>query len=116
LKPELLARVVQSKLVVRKKVEELAVDELPRSQGLYIFYDCEQALYVGECENLRKRLRKHLEHSDIKSLAHWLWQHGVSDLHLEFHVLPEDTKTRVRKALETELIVSRKPTFNFQGA
>jgi site-specific DNA-methyltransferase (adenine-specific) len=115
LRPELLARVVQSKLVVRKKVEDLAVDELPRSQGLYIFYDSEQALYVGECENLRKRLRKHLEHSDIKNLAHWLWQHGVGDLHVEFHVLPEDTKTRVRKALETELIASRKPTFNLQG-
>jgi hypothetical protein len=115
LKPEMFARVVQSKLVVRKKVEELSLDELPSSQGLYIFYDCEQALYVGECENLRKRLRKHVEHSDNKNLAQWLWQHGVRDLHLEFHVLPEDTQARVRKALENELIVSRKPTFNVRG-
>ena len=75
----------------------------------------DQVVYIGECENLRKRLRKHLDHSDNKGLAHWLWQHGMSDLHLEFHVLPEDTTTRVRKALETELIASRQPTFNVQG-
>jgi hypothetical protein len=115
LKPELLARVVQSKSVERKKVTDLSVEELPVSQGLYIFYESDQALYVGECENLRKRLRKHLDHSDNKGLAHWLWQYGVSELHLEFHVLPEDTTTRVRKALESELIDSRKPTFNVQG-
>src|ERR1700730_7730913 len=56
LKPELLARVVQAELVVRKKVTDLSVDELPKRQGLYVFYDCDQALYVGECKNLRKRL------------------------------------------------------------
>src|ERR1700683_2824850 len=106
---------MQAELVVRKKVADMSNDQLPRRQGLYIFYDGDQALYVGECKNLRKRLSKHLEHSDIKGLARWLWQHGVSDLHLEFHVLPEDTKTRVRKALETELIASRMPTFNVQG-
>lgn len=59
--------------------------------------------------------RKHLDHSDNKSLAQWLWQHGASDLHIEFHVLPEGTAARVRKALENELINSRKPTFNVQG-
>jgi predicted GIY-YIG superfamily endonuclease len=115
LKPELLARVVQAKSAVRKKVSDLAISDLPASQGLYIFYDREQALYAGECQNLRKRLRKHLDHSDNKSLAHWLWQHGVSELHLEFHVLPDDTETRARKALEAELIGSRKPTFNVQS-
>src|SRR5262249_26445121 len=112
---ELLARVVQSKVVVRKKVDELIVDELPAVQGLYIFFDREHALYVGDCENLRKRLRKHLEHSDNKSLARWLWQHGACDLNLEIHILRDDTTTRVRKALEAELIASRKPTFNVHG-
>jgi site-specific DNA-methyltransferase (adenine-specific) len=115
LKPELLARVVQSKTVERKRVTDLILEELPASQGLYVFHERDQALYVGECENLRKRLRKHLDHSDNKGLAHWLWQHGVSDLHLEFHILPDDTTTRIRKALEAELIASRNPTFNVQG-
>jgi predicted GIY-YIG superfamily endonuclease len=115
LKPELLARVVQAESVVRREITALSADELPTSQGLYLFFSRDKALYVGECKNLRKRLSKHLEHSDIKGLARWLWQHGATDLHLEFHVLPEATTTRIRKALEVELIVSRKPTFNVQG-
>jgi hypothetical protein len=30
-------------------------------------------------------------------------------------VLPEDTSTRIRKALEAELIISRRPVFNISG-
>jgi hypothetical protein len=70
---------------------------------------------VGECENLRKRIRKHLEHSDNKGLAHWLWSHGALEMHLEYHVLPVEVTTRVRKALEAELILSRRPIFNIAG-
>jgi excinuclease UvrABC nuclease subunit len=44
-------------------------------------------LYVGEAINLRKRLRKHLDHSDNKGLARWLWENGATDLHLKIHVL-----------------------------
>lgn len=100
---------------MHKRVEEIEAGEIPNRQGLYIFFDREQALYVGECENLSKRLKKHLGHSDNKGLARWLWQHGMKALHLEIQVLPESTIARVRKALEAELIMSRKPIFNVSG-
>lgn len=105
-------------LAVRaERVEQFAVDGLrsntvPGRQGLYVFFDSRETLYVGEAKNLRRRIEKHLDHSDNKGLARWLWEHGARDLHLEFHVLPEETPTRVRKALEIEFIRSRQPVFN----
>jgi hypothetical protein len=115
LRPELLSRVVSAQQVFRSKIAELRLDTMPVTQGLYLFFHSEELLYVGECENLRKRIAKHLEHSDNRGLARWLWQHGTDDLHIEYHVLPDATPTRVRKALEAEMIVSRRPLFNVGG-
>ncbi|MFL5241071.1 MAG: hypothetical protein ACJ8FY_03100 [Gemmataceae bacterium] len=83
--------------------------------GLYLFLGQSAVLYVGECKSLRKRFHKHLDHSDNKGLARWLWEHGTDNLKLEYHVLPEGLSTRERKAMEAELILSRKPLFNVAG-
>jgi hypothetical protein len=117
LAPELLARVAPpASCVSFGRVEAIQADQLPTGQGLYVFYDAEskQALYVGEAGSLRKRLEKHLDHSDNKSLARWLWDHGAQNLFLEIHSLPDGTSTQVRRALEAELIRSRRATFNIQ--
>jgi hypothetical protein len=58
---------------------------------------------------------KHLDHSDNKSLARWFWSNGFSRVHLELQILDETTTTKVRKALEAELIASRRPIFNIQA-
>ncbi len=118
LKPELLSRVAPAEKISLGLVTNLDVISISSRQGLYIFYDPEskQTLYVGEATNLRKRLEKHLDHSDNKSLARWLWEHGFTKLYLEVHLLPRSTSTRIRRALETELILSRKAIFNVQGS
>jgi hypothetical protein len=118
LKPELLSRVAPAEKITLGLVTNLDVVSISSRQGLYIFYDPEskQTLYVGEATNLRKRLEKHLDHSDNKNLAHWLWEHGFTKLYLEVHLLPHSTSIRIRRALETELILSRKPIFNVQGS
>ncbi len=117
LKPELLSRVAPAQTVSLGLVTQLDVVSISSKQGLYVFYDPDsrQTLYVGEAANLRKRLEKHLDHSDNKSLARWFWEHGFEKLYLELHLLPDATQTRVRRALEAELIASRRPTFNVQG-
>ncbi len=112
LQPERVAQVRPPIQVINVRVAELTVDNIPPHQGLYLFFDSERMLYVGESNNLRKRLLKHLEHSDNKGLARWLWSHGPEGLHVEFHVLPDDTSAKVRRALESELIASRNPEFN----
>jgi len=100
---------------VKLRVDDVIIEQILLRAGLYLFMESSQVLYVGECQNLRKRISKHLDHSDKKGLAHWLWEHGLTDLHLEYHVLPADISTRVRKAMESELILSRKPIYNVAG-
>jgi len=114
LKPELASRLVVPVKIVNVSVNELELSTLPTSQGLYLFFDHKKLLYVGETKNLRSRLKKHLDHSDNKGLAHWVWEHGTSDLNIEIQILEQNTSDRARKALETELIRSRSPLFNIK--
>jgi site-specific DNA-methyltransferase (adenine-specific) len=117
LRPELVSRVVERTRVTRFKIAaDLSIDDVPAEQGVYLLQTSGQCLYVGEADNLRKRLAKHLDHSDRKGLAHWFWQHGFDDLHLELHVLPRGTAIRTRKALEASLIHSSRPLLNILGA
>ena len=72
----------------------------------------DRVLYVSEAKNLRTRLSKHLDHSDNKYLARYIWEMGKRDLFIEYHILSENTRTDVRKAMELELIRSRRAEFN----
>jgi site-specific DNA-methyltransferase (adenine-specific) len=114
LRPELLSRVVPSSAMQLGRIDELDVTTIPLQPGIYVFYSAAATLYVGEADNLRRRIQKHLDHSDIKAVARWFWDHGTSEIRVELHVLPEGTPARVRKALEAELISSRKALFNIQ--
>ena len=115
LKPEPLGHALPAVEVKQHCVDGLRLDDIPDTQGLYVFFDGKKCLYVGETKNLRNRLGKHLEFSDNRGLAHWLWAHGSAGLMLETHVLDLGTPTRTRKAMELELIRSRKPVFNIAG-
>jgi predicted GIY-YIG superfamily endonuclease len=112
LRPEVLARVARPSRVLQFQVRGLSLDGVPRSPGLYLFYSNQATLYIGECENLQNRIRKHLDHSDNKELARWLWEFGEASLHLELQVLDKSITQRIRRALEVELIRSRMPVFN----
>ena len=112
LRPELLARVVTVESVQRSNIAELDLSKLPDAQSVYLFYCSTKVLYVGETTGLQSRIRKHREHSDNKGLARWIWEAHDEPLFVEYHILPSNTPTRVRKAIELELIRSRKPEFN----
>ena len=114
LKPEVLARVARPSEVLQFKVDGLSLDSVPKSPGLYLFYSSQATLYVGEAENLQNRIRKHLDHSDNKDLARWLWEFGDASLHLELQVLEKSMTQKIRRALEVELIRSRLPVFNIK--
>lgn len=115
LRPELVARVLSDVAVVRHRVVEIVADSVPMLPGVYLFHDSKNVLYIGEAEVLFKRIKKHLDHSDNRGFARWLWEHGSGDLHLELHVLPASTQSKARKALEAEMIQSRRPIFNVSG-
>jgi site-specific DNA-methyltransferase (adenine-specific) len=112
LQPELLTRLLRPELIANFAVASLAIAEIPARQGIYLFHTQTTPLYAGEAESLQVRIRKHLDHSDNKGLARWLWENVDEPLFLEIQVYPDDTETRVRKALELEVIRSRNPVFN----
>lgn len=114
LRPERVSHAVSSEQVQLGRAAEIDPSQIPCSPGLYIFYTSNCTLYVGESGNLRKRIEKHLEHSDNKGLARWLWERGQEDILVELHVLALGIGTRERRALEAELIESRRPIFNVQ--
>jgi hypothetical protein len=120
LKPELIKRVSDwQKEVLRFDVPSLQanLDLIPRKPGVYIFADASGYLYLGEAENLRLRVAKHLDHSDRKALARYLWDQGVEGLSVELHVFDPSSNGRLtshRRAYEAELIRSRRPRFNIQ--
>ena len=115
MRPELLVQVVPPTAVHVFRVKELQSNQLPSQQGLYLFYTPSELLYVGESHCLRSRLDKHLDHSDNKLLARWIWEFGIDQLFLEVQTYADEVSTRIRKALETEVIRSRRPLFNIQS-
>lgn len=115
LPPEIISHAIPDDMVHLLKCSEVDPNTLPTAAGVYILFSRKATLYVGEAANLRTRLKKHLEHSDNKMLAQWFWQEGIDSSSLELHVLSENVSTKTRKALESELIRSRKPLFNILG-
>jgi site-specific DNA-methyltransferase (adenine-specific) len=115
LRPEIIAHALPSKHVTVTPIETLNIEDISTEQGIYVFYQQSQTLYVGEATNLRNRMKKHLDHSDNKGLARWLWDHGTDNIFLELHMLDASVETRVRRALEAELITTRHPVFNVQN-
>ncbi len=118
LKPELVLRVTDWKRdFLTMSVEEARnrIVSLPKRPGIYIFRDATGFLYIGQSNNLRERLTKHLEGSDRQSLADYLSKNASGKLTLEMHVFREGSpaeQTVVREAYESELIRSRKPRLN----
>ena len=115
LTPEIISHAIPSCDVLLFNIDSLEIDNIPTQSGIYCFFSDKETLYVGEASSLRARLKKHLDHSDNKLLARWIWEHGVEGLAIELHVFGEEVTTKIRKALETEMIRSRKPTFNVLG-
>ena len=118
LRPELVVRIADwGRRVMTFPAEEVAAnpDLVPDAPGVYIFRDQTGYLYIGESSNLRHRVAKHLDHSDRKSLARYLWKNGLEGITVELHAFDPQSKARsrsVRRAYESELIRSRHPRFN----
>lgn len=118
LRPELVNRVADwGKTVQTFPADKLIKDSklIPSAPGVYIFRDQTGYLYIGESSQLRVRVAKHLDHSDRKSLAHYLWKHGTKGIVVELHSFDPTSQARLksmRRAYESELIRSRKPKLN----
>lgn len=120
LKPELITRIADwGRVIYTCTASEVAAkpNRIPEHPGIYIFRDKSGYLYIGQTENLRKRLIEHLDQSHSKSLANYLSKQGAENISIEVHSFDPDSRARetmIRRAYESELIASRKPRFNIQ--
>jgi predicted GIY-YIG superfamily endonuclease len=120
LKPELVPRIASwGREILVLAVEQVIRNpsSVPRKPGVYVFRDGSGYLYIGESVDLHLRIRKHLDHSDCKSLARYFWGRGVKDTTIELHVFDPSSDARRknhRRAYEASLIHSRRPQFNIQ--
>lgn len=116
LQPELISRLADwGRVVSTLAISDLRsrVADVAPHPGVYIFRDKTGYLYIGQTENLRKRMADHLEESHNPSLAKYL--KSAEDATVELHSFDPKSRakeTRVRRAYESELIRSRKPKFN----
>lgn len=120
LRPELIARIADWGREI-KSFSLASVREKPKlvpaHPGIYIFRDASGYLYIGQSNNLRKRLKAHLEASSNFSLSQYLVDRGNKKITIEVHAFAPDSRakeTMIRRAYESELIASRKPRFNIQ--
>jgi predicted GIY-YIG superfamily endonuclease len=116
LQPELISRFADWGRVVKSyTIQELReqVDSIDRHPGIYIFRDKTGYMYIGQTENLRKRMAEHLDESHNPALAKYIKEENEASVELHsFDPKSRAKEVRVRRAYESELIRSRKPRFN----
>lgn len=120
LKPELITRIV----TWGRQVNSYSADEVQKkpdristNPGIYIFRDSTGYLYIGQTDNLRNRLKAHLDESHSHSLKTYLKDQGINQITIETHSFDPKSQAgevMARRAYESELIASRKPRFNVQ--
>lgn len=121
LQPLVAQKLLPPTRVIRLSVTAIRADgsQVPRAPGTYVFGTSVHCLYVGEADDLHRRVvKEHCVHSDRQQLAQHLWQHGPDDVFVEirsYEGVPDARRKPIRRALEAELIESRRPAFNIQG-
>lgn len=120
LKPELISRIADW----GRQIQSFSCsdvrnhpNQIPAHPGIYIFRDQSGYLYIGQSEDLRQRLKEHLDVSSNFSLAKYLEGDESQKVVIEIHAFDPDSRaseTMIRRAYESELISSRKPRFNIQ--
>jgi predicted GIY-YIG superfamily endonuclease len=121
LRPELITRIADWGREIKSfSAQEISDDfeKVANGPGIYIFRDATGYLYIGESNNLRRRLEQHLDESSSQSLANYLNGHDIDEITIELHVFDPNSRIRetaVRRAYESELIQSRNPKFNLNA-
>jgi site-specific DNA-methyltransferase (adenine-specific) len=100
-------------LQVLRPVQQVRASVLPQAGGLYLFSSSGNPVFLGQTDNLRHRIERHMDVSDSLGLPDWLWGQGALDLSLS--EMPGTTKV-ARQAAELRLVKQLHPVLNFQRA
>src|SRR5262249_42228682 len=87
---------------------------IPIDQGVYLFRCEDESLFVGETDNLRRRIERHFDTSGSQGLPDWLYDRGSRVISLSFVPTPEISPTE-RKIIELAAVSRLTPYFNYLG-
>lgn len=93
-------------------VRSISKNRIPDTKGVYVLRCDQQALFVGETDNLRQRIERHLEFNGGKVVPDWIYDCGSKAIHLSLSALPDVTHTD-RRTIEFGIITNEHPIFNY---
>lgn len=88
---------------------------IPTDQGMYFFRCEDEPLFIGETDNLRHRIEKHLDSGGTSGIPDWLYDSRAKTISLGIVPTPEVTPTG-RKIIELGAIQTFHPFFNYCGS
>lgn len=87
---------------------------IPADQGLY-WFRCEgDSLFIGETDNLRRRIERHFDSGGDQGLPDWLYDRASRVISLCVVPMPSVSPTE-RKIIELGAVNSHRPLFNYVG-
>jgi site-specific DNA-methyltransferase (adenine-specific) len=92
-------------------VTRLKASSLPQAAGIYLFMSEDAPVFLGQTDNLRHRIERHMDVSNSCGLPEWLWDKGPLDVSLA------ETPGVVRADRQmAELLLVRRihPVLNYQ--
>jgi site-specific DNA-methyltransferase (adenine-specific) len=93
------------------KAASIKINAVPNSGGLYLFSSEKDRIFLGQTDNLRHRIERHLEVSASEGLPDWLWDTHSNPLCISVASLPEVGRS-TRREIEVLLVKKWKPVLN----
>jgi hypothetical protein len=84
---------------------------VPNDGGLYLFSSEKDRVFLGQTDNLRHRIERHMEVSESQGLPDWLWDTHSNPLRVSVASLPEMGRS-TRQKIEVLLVRTWKPVLN----
>ena len=94
------------------KLASVRLKNIPETSGIYLFSNQDTRVFVGQTDNLRHRVEKHMEISSSRGLPDWLWDTKKYPLEIGVATMPSITRG-IRQALELSLVQKWHPLLNF---
>jgi site-specific DNA-methyltransferase (adenine-specific) len=111
LRKDLENRIEVPKLEPVCGVRQLKASSLPKAGGVYLFSSARKPVFLGQTDDLRHRIERHMDVSASLGLPDWLWEEGPLDLSLA--EMPGVLRG-VRQLTELLLVKELKPILNYQ--
>jgi len=95
------------------RLTSLRLEKVPAMGGLYLFSSENDRVFLGQTDNLRHRVERHMEFSASRGLPDWLWNTKKNPLEISLAGLPSVSRKN-RRELEVLLVKQWQPLLNIQ--